>query len=152
MVQISPHSCTMWMSAYYWTWGHMCAVFSLVVNKDLSLSSDLWVACMRLPSGRSTCGPMEILTLFWHSVWDFMYFCLYPMSTMPYMVLVVGGLPLYSFYPILFWFKFTATLALSIFPRIFILLFSALNPNCHTLSRKSLVPLFILLMSVALVT
>ena len=35
----------------------MCSVLALVDNKGFILSSDLWYACIMLPSGRINCGP-----------------------------------------------------------------------------------------------
>ena len=52
------------ISAPDWSWGEMCAVLALVDNKDMGLSSALWVACMMLPYGRITCGTCYVLTLF----------------------------------------------------------------------------------------
>ena len=48
------------ISAPSWRWGNMCAVLALVDNKGLRLSYALLVACMRLPSGRITCGPCVV--------------------------------------------------------------------------------------------
>ena len=56
------------ISAPDWRWGKMCDIFSLVDSKGIRLSSDLWVACMILPSGRITCGPFEVFILLIHGV------------------------------------------------------------------------------------
>ena len=42
----------------------MCAVLDTVDNKGPRFSSSKWVACMRLPSGRSIRGIFVVLTLF----------------------------------------------------------------------------------------
>ena len=62
-VNTPEHSFPTEISAPDWRWGKRCAVFSLVDNKCLRLSSSLWVACMRLTSGRINCSPCCILTL-----------------------------------------------------------------------------------------
>ena len=72
VVQPSSHSCPMEISVPDWRWGKMCAVLDLVDNKGVRLSSALWVACMRLPSGRITHGPCCVLTLFTQDVYTFM--------------------------------------------------------------------------------
>ena len=60
-VQTSLHSCPMNISATDCRWGKMCAIFTLVDSKGLRLSSALWVACTRLPLGRTTRGPCVVL-------------------------------------------------------------------------------------------
>ena len=71
-VQLSPHSFPMDISAPDWMWDNMCDVLSLVYNKGQVFSSDLWVACIRLPYGSSTCGLCYFLTLFSHAVSNLM--------------------------------------------------------------------------------
>ena len=46
----------------------MCAVLALVESKGLRWSYALWVACMRLPSGRINRGPCVVLDLFLQGV------------------------------------------------------------------------------------
>ena len=41
----------------------MCSVLDTVYKKGMGLSSTLWVFCLRLQSGRSTCGPCVVFTL-----------------------------------------------------------------------------------------
>ena len=79
-VQPSSHSFPTNISAPDWRWGKMCSVLDLLYNNRLRLSSTLWVARPRLPSGRRTCGPCIILTLFTHGVSTLMYFCVAPVS------------------------------------------------------------------------
>ena len=67
-VHSSSQSYPMDISSSDWRWGKLFYLFSFVVNKGLKFSSSLWVACMRLPSGRSTLGPLVILNLFLHGV------------------------------------------------------------------------------------
>ena len=70
-LQTSSHIFPMEISAPDWRCGKMCAVLSLVDNKGLRLSSALLVACMRLPSGRITCGPCVVLTLLLQGLYTF---------------------------------------------------------------------------------
>ena len=63
-VQPSSNSCPMEINAPNWRWGKIFAVFELVDNKGIRLSSDLWVSYMRITSGRITCGPCCVLDLF----------------------------------------------------------------------------------------
>ena len=72
----------------------MWDILSLVDSKGLSLSSAPWVSCMRLPSGRITCGPCEVLTLLLQGVSNLVWFCVAPMSSFPYVGLLFGRLPL----------------------------------------------------------
>ena len=60
-VQPSSNSCPMEINAPNWRWGKIFAVFELVDNKGIRLSSDLWVSYMRITSGRITCGPCVVL-------------------------------------------------------------------------------------------
>ena len=52
------------------------------------------MGCMWLPSGKITCGPGVVLNLFLHGVSTLMYFCVAPVSAMPYVFLLLGGFPL----------------------------------------------------------
>ena len=63
-VHPSSHICHTDISAPDQRWGKMWAVFPLVDSKGIRLSSTLWVACIRLPSGRITRCPCVVLTLF----------------------------------------------------------------------------------------
>ena len=56
-VQPSSHIFPIEISAPDWRCGKMCTVLSLVDNKCIRLSSELRVACMRLPSGRISRDP-----------------------------------------------------------------------------------------------
>ena len=71
-VQPSAHSFSMNISAPDWRWGKMRAILSLVDSKGLRLSSDLWVACMRLPFERINCGPCEAFTFLLQVVYTLM--------------------------------------------------------------------------------
>ena len=71
-VQILSHSFTMEISDPDWRWRKMCDFLALVDNKGLRLSSDLWIDCTRIPSGRITCGPCCVLNLFTQGVSTFM--------------------------------------------------------------------------------
>ena len=50
----------------------MWAVHSAWVNRGFSLSSDLWMVCMMLPSGRMTWGELLIFCLLLHGVFTLM--------------------------------------------------------------------------------
>ena len=62
-VHPSSHSFPTEISVPYWMLGEICAVLDLVDNKGLRLSLALWIACMRIPSGRITRGPCVVFTL-----------------------------------------------------------------------------------------
>ena len=70
-LQTSSHSFPMEISAPDCRCRKMCTVFSLVDNKGLRLSYALLVACMRLPSGRITCGPCVVFTLLLQCLYTF---------------------------------------------------------------------------------
>ena len=67
------------------------------VNRDFSLISALWVACMMMTSGRMTWGPLLVGCLLLHGVFTLMYLCVAPVSDMPYCSRLVGRLPLHVF-------------------------------------------------------
>ena len=48
------------------------------------LISPLWVDCLRLPYGRITCGICCGLTLFTQDMSALIWFCVAPVSAMPY--------------------------------------------------------------------
>ena len=64
-------------------------------KRGFRLRSALWVACIMLPSGRMTWGLLLIFLLLLHGVFNLMYFCVDPVSAMPYCSRLVGGLPLH---------------------------------------------------------
>ena len=66
----------------------MWAVLALVDSNGLRLSSAFSVACIRLPSGRITRSPCVVLTLLIQGVSNLMYFCVAPVSAIPYIGLL----------------------------------------------------------------
>ena len=56
-IHTPSHSCSIEICDPDWRWGQMCDVFDLIDNKGIRLNLALWVACMRLPSGRIARGP-----------------------------------------------------------------------------------------------
>ena len=90
----------------------MWAVLALFDSNGLRLISALWVACTRLPYGRITCGTCVVLTLLLHGVSTLMWFCVDPVSEMPYAGLLLGGFPLQLLKLILICLKYSSTLVI----------------------------------------
>ena len=92
----------------------MWDIFTLIDSKGLMLSSALWVACMMIPYGRITRGPCEVLILLLHGMSTLMYFCVAPVTSIPYVLLLFGGLPLQLLQLLLVCFKYSSTLLMSL--------------------------------------
>ena len=92
----------------------MWSVLALVGSKGIRLSSAFWFACMRIPYGRITRSPCVVLTLLLKCVSTLMYFCVAPVSAMPYVGLFLGGFPLQLLQLLLVCFKYSSTLVISL--------------------------------------
>ena len=93
-VQPSSHIFPMYISAPHWSWGEMWNVLALVDSNGLRLSSTFWVAWIRRPYGRITYDPCVVISLLLQGVSTLMYFFVEPVSTIPYLGLLLGGFPL----------------------------------------------------------
>ena len=137
-VQPSPHSCPMDIIDPDWRWGKMWDVLALVDSNGLRLNSALWVVYTRLPSGRITRGPCVVLNLLLQGVSTLMYFCVAPVSAMPYVGLFLGGFPLQLSQLLSVCFKYSSTLVISLLSDLSLLLSIVLDPNRLTPSRMPL--------------
>ena len=71
-MQPSSHSCPIDIRAPDCMWEKIWDVQVTWVKRGLRLRSDLWVACMILPSGRMTWGTLIFFCLLLHGVFTLM--------------------------------------------------------------------------------
>ena len=91
------------MSAPDCSWGKIWDMQAAWVNMWFGLSSALWVDWIMLPSGRMNLGAFVFGCLLIHGLFTLTWFCVAPVSSMPYCSRLVGGLPLHV---VLFLLKF----------------------------------------------
>ena len=112
-------------------WVKICYVLNLVIRNGMSLSYAHCVTLMMLPHGSNTWGPLEIFTLLVHVFCTLMYFCVAPLSAIPYVCCWLGGIPLHLLRSIVLLFNFFFMLVMFSLNEPFILLFTIFFPNHH---------------------
>ena len=86
---------------------------------------------MRLLSGRITWGPCVVSTLLLQDVSTLMYFCVAPVSAIPYVGLLLCVFPIQLLQLLFNCVKYYSTLVISLLINILLFLYPVLDPNCH---------------------